>query len=641
MRPPLACPAALVILLTPLIWLTPLIGLSGAFAVDSERPDRAQTEVGRLIEQLGSNSYATRVRAKEKLQRMGLEAFDELHLAQFHADNEIAMEARFLISSLLVSWSKESDPPQVRDALMEYGAQDESERSNRIEILAELPGRTGLAALVRLTRFETSLRLSRRAALALMQQSMHADPKLRRRNAKQVIEVLGSNDRQASEWLRVYAEDLASGDYSTARWRELIGAQRDQIDSASTQQASRPSVLELVRACAKRAADAGQVGEALKLASANIDLIEPTSRHLIDACSWAIDNELHPFVLELRRQHKRMFDQQPILLYGAAEAKKLAGDDREADRLAQQASEIKPLPRNEAERARMQPKLIEDTANAHRELGWKLKERGLFHWAEREFRQIIDSMDVDSRPAAFARSDLAQMLGEMEQHEEVIKVLKPLTERMENDGKLRQQLNTMLFPYNRIRSDVDYHSALLLIEQGKVDEARPVLAKSFRMYPPNIDILIAMYRLDGDATWKTTVAKTLQSTTRQLEAEVQNAQTQMRQLGPGGDIMLSQELNQYAWLISNTNGDYAKALSFSLQSLELGVDGAKLDTCARCYFAMGDIDNAVRMQKRALKLMPHSPPLKRQLSEFEAARAKMTSASNQPDSEESGDAPNQ
>lgn len=83
--------------------------------------DRAPSEVSRLIERLGSDSYATRMRAKEKLQRLGLEAFDELHNAQFHSDYEIAMAASDLVSSLQVSWSKETDPPEVREALDEYG----------------------------------------------------------------------------------------------------------------------------------------------------------------------------------------------------------------------------------------------------------------------------------------------------------------------------------------------------------------------------------------------------------------------------------------------------------------------------------------------------------------------------------------
>ncbi len=348
------------------------VGLSTSRAADQE--NRQRTEVGELIEQLGSDSYATRVRAKEKLQRMGLEAFDELHSAQFRTDdNEIAMAASHLVSSLLVKWSKETDPPEVREALDEYGAQSESERLSRIEMLAELSDRKALDALVRLARFETSLRLSRRAALALMQQPMAADPDTRRRHSEQVLEVLGANDRQASQWLRVYAEDLSSGGYSAQRWRELIDRQRQEIDTAATQQSTRPSVLELVRVCATRAARSDQRAEALRLASANLDLIPPTTRDLVDACGWAIDNNLHSFVLELRRHHQRMFDDQPILLYGAAEATKVGGDVAQADQLADRALKINALPQDDQQRARMSPKEIEETAKhiARSARSWK------------------------------------------------------------------------------------------------------------------------------------------------------------------------------------------------------------------------------------------------------------------------------
>lgn len=579
----------------------------------------SQNEVGRLIEQLGNESYATRTRAQEKLQRMGLEAFDQLHSAQFHPDNEIAMSARFLVSSLLVSWSKESDPAEVQDALTEYGAQTDSERSSRIDLLAEFSDRKGLAALTRLTRFETSLRLSRRAALALMQQPMGNDQNERRRNSDLILKVLGDNDRQGAQWLRVYAEDLASGEYSVQRWSELIDEQREQIDSVSSSETTRPSVLELVRVCATRASRSGHRDEALRIAATNMDLIAPTTRDLIDACSWAIDSDLHPFVLSLREKHRRMFDKQPFLLYGAAEAKHDAGDQAGAEELAKQASQIRPLPQTEAERAKLQPKDIDDTAQAHREIAETLRDRGLFQWAEREFRLIIDSLDVSSRTSATARNDMAMMLAELERHDDVVSVLKPLVDRIENDAKLKQQLNMLTMDTRQVVSNLDYHTGLALIEEGKFEEAQPLFSKAYRTYPRNIDILISMYRVDGDQEWRKEVMTLLERAIRSAESDVQSAKSGIRQ--PGQRVnpsYLAQEYNQYAWLVCNTEGDYQKALRYSLESLKLELDFAKLDTCARCHYAVGDLEAAVRTQKRALKLMPHSPALQRQLAEFEA-----------------------
>ncbi|MCG8652579.1 MAG: hypothetical protein MI861_22250 [Pirellulales bacterium] len=612
-----------------------IVPLAPPLWAEQQQAGDTPSQVAQLIEKLGSPSYATRLRAHEKLQRMGLEAFDQLHAAQFHTDSEIAMASRHLVSSLLVSWSKETDPAEVREILHEYGTQNEDERGSRIEMLSELSDRKGMVALVRLARFETSLRLSRQSALRLMQQPMSEDPAIRKRRAQQLLDVLGSNDRQAAQWLRVYSQDLSGDGYSKQRWRALIDRQRREIDSASSQHATRSSVLELVRACATRAADLGDTEEAIDLAGAHLDLIPPTSRDLIDACSWAIDNNLHPFVLELRKQHQRMFDHQPVLLYGAAEAVKVAGDLEKANRLANQALQIRPLPQappeaqpdpatpNNDAGGSMSPKAMEETAQAHREIGQKLEERGLFHWAEREFRQIIDAMPVDSQPAASTRVHLARMLGELQRYDDAVAVLRPVTERIEKDEKFKQRMYSISFDYNGVKSDEYYYEGLSLIEKGKLEAAKLLLQRAFRMNADNIDILISMYRMDGDQSWKLKVQEMLSQAVLRTEQEVRQAEINVR---IGGRLqlanqLLGQELNQYAWLVSNTEGDYQKALRYSLRSLEISADSAKLDTCARCYFALGDYKNAVRMQRKALKTMPHSPPMVRQLAEFEAKLA--------------------
>jgi tetratricopeptide (TPR) repeat protein len=578
--------------------------------------------VAELIEQLGDESYATRMRARESLQRIGLEAFDQLRLAQFHSDSEIAMSAKFLISSLMVSWSKESDPEEVRETLLEYGGCSESERSSRIDRLAEFPQRIGLPALVRITCYEPSLPLSDRAALALMRQPMADDAAVRRHHSEQILETLADNQRQAADWLRAYADDLVSGDYSRERWRQLIAQQRRDIDSAATRQASRESVLELVRVCATRAAMAGMREEAIELSAEHMDLIPPTTRGLVDACNWAIENGLHPIVLDLRQEHTHLFDRQALLLYSAAEAKMVAGETAEAEQWAQQASAISPLPEGPDEKGAMQPKEIEDAALSHREIGMKLIERGLFDWAEREFRMIIDSLGLDSIPAARARADLAEMLGELQRHQDVVDLLRPLVDRVEKDDKLKQRLLMNFFDYRQVGSNMEYHEALASIEQGDGASAKPKLVEAFRDNPRNVDILITMYRLEGDDAWRDLVMRMLEVSTQQIDQTILNQRDEIRRGGRDRDSeeLLSDQLNQYAWLISNTEGNLQKALSYSLESIELSSHWAKLDTCARCYFAVGDLDNAIRMQKRALKLMPHSPPLRRQLEQFQAAQ---------------------
>ncbi|MFG0261062.1 MAG: hypothetical protein ACF788_01540 [Novipirellula sp. JB048] len=583
----------------------------------------AGAKIADLITQLGSESYATRIRARDSLAHLGLQAFDELHLAQYHPDSEIAMTARHLVSSLLVSWSEPTDADEVREILHEYGARNHDERRSRIERLKALPDRSGLRALVRLTRFETSLDLSRVAALAVMQQQAAADAAVRQQRAEQIRAGLGSGQRAATRWLAAYADDLEHDRYDAERWRQLIAEQRRQLDTAAAQQTSRDSVLELVRVCVRHAWLSGKQADALAVAKANLDLVPPTTRDLTQACRWAIENDLHPIVLELRDQHRQIFDAQPMLLYSAAQALQASGDPQQAAQLAARAIGIRPLPSDPAAREKLSPNELEETAQAHREIAQELQKRGLFEWSEREYRGIIESLEMDSSPSVVARYRLAQMLSELQRHQEVVDLLTPLIDRIENDDQLKNRLNLQRFSFAEMRSHIHWHTGLLKIQQGDPESAKPLLEQAYKLKPDNIDILISMFRLEqDDPAWTAKVDALLDQSIRRAMQEITSIEVMMKQRGwfqPRGYV-LAQALNQYAWLVSNTKGDYEQALRYSLKSLELMPnDSALLDTCARCYFATGDAKNAVATQRRAIELMPHSPHMLRQLEEFQAA----------------------
>lgn len=584
--------------------------------------------VKELIERLGSASYATRIRARESLQRIGLEAFDQLQAAQFHPDNEIALTARYLITSLNVSWSKESDSPSVRETLEEYGGLDEKERERRIAKLAGFGERIGLAALVRITNYERSDRLRRLAAMTIMEQDLSKSEITRSRNGEIISGTLVINDRVATQWLIQYAADLMQNRYDGTQWRAIIRAQRSRMQGQGEAALSRETLLEVVRLCSTRAHLDGQREEAISLSVEHSDLIEPTTRSLIIASAWAIDHQLHPFVLELQQQHRRMFNEHPMLLYGAAEAELVAGEIETSEALALQAMGMNPLLKktddtNPADTKIIESRETEETARAHREIATQLAERGRFQWAEKELRQIIDTLEIDSVSAAIARSDLAVLLSDLERHREVAELLTPLIDRLEKDAVLKQQLIRLsTFNYSFIVSSAQYHAALAMIDEGEIDKARPLLAQAFQRYPVNVDILIKMHQIDGDQTWRNLVDRTLEVTIRQIEQSIQDVREDAKRFGQPIVLELGYQLNQYAWLVANTSGNKEKALKYSLESLNISNDSAKMDTCARCYFAVKDYENALRMQKRALKQSPYSPPLLRQLSLIEEALRK-------------------
>ena len=416
-----------------------------------------------------------------------------------------------------------------------------------------------------------------------MQQEMSDDQQTRNRHADVIRDTLNDNDRQAAQWLNVYAADLAAGKYSADLWSDLVAQQRTEIDAATSQNVSQTSVLSLVRVCAQRAATSGQPDEALRLAVDNIDLIPPKTQDLKEACSWAIDNRLHKFVLNLRNEHQRMFDLQPKLLYAAAEATKVDGSEERAEQLASQALAIHPFPESAEAKEKLPESALEDIAQAHREIAQDLKSRGLFEWAEREFRLIIDEMDIDSIPGASARQDLARMFGELQRHGEIVEVYQPLIERMDNDRALKNKLMFNRFPYDFIRSEVEFHRGMQKLKAGKVEEAKQYLVRGWHLNRYNIDILIAMYRVKSDDEWTDLVNRELRSEIRNIESEIRIAETRNQQKGrlAGASEILAEKLNQYAWLVSNTEGDYERALRESLRSLELTSDDpAKLDTCA-------------------------------------------------------------
>ena len=372
----------------------------------------------------------------------------------------------------------------------------------------------------------------------------------------------------------------------------------------------------------QRAALLQQREEAIRLAVDNIDLIPPRSRDLIDACSWAIDNNLHEFVLDLRNEHRRIFDAQPNLLYGAAEATKVCGDPKGAEEIAAQAIRVRPFPANEQEKEKMAESAIADIAHAHREIAEELRARGLFAWAEREYRLIIKESELASLIGADTRTLYAEMLGELLRHDEVVEVLEPLMSRIEKDRDFQTNLRVNGFAAEKARSLMEFHRGLAG-QQGDVETAKKSLMRAWHLNTRNIDVLIAMYRLKSDDEWNELVLNTLRGEIRDLQSNIQSAEARLQQQGPfaGNKAALALAANNYAWLVCNTEGDFERALAESRRSLKLMPDHpAYTDTCARCYFALKRYDEAVKMQRRAVRITPHSPPIARQLEEFEKAK---------------------
>jgi len=631
---------------------------------DTERPDAQQTqdaqqpqrtpnqvsdaEIQAWIEKLGSDSYATRVRARNQLKRFGLRAFDALREALNHTDSEILSAARYLISSLQVNWHQETDPKEVREILFEYGAQSQSERLARIQLLSRLPEQMGVGALARLARFDPVIELSRRAAMLVLEQPMPDDPDEREAMAERIESVLGDNDRHASQWLAAYAKDLRAGDYGAQRWNELVQQQREIVNTGSSKNATSESVIELIRVLASRAIEEGEKDEALALVDQHIDLVPPKTSELDEHCEWATRHGLFPIVVALYQNNLHLFEENADLLYSAAHAYGQIGNDDRASTLAKQALRVEPFPavakteRSDQDEGRrgdpIPDRRLQEIGYSHFSVARLLRRRGRYEWAERELQYVIDHCDIELSVGVVARQELALMYSEQLKHGNATEVLQPIVQRLAKDRLYQARIGNSISSVNQIRSLYEYEQALQTLASvdgephealspAQLDRVKTKMQLAYRYDSQNIDILIRMYHLDdpNDSDWKPTIQKQIAQNRRKLEKSIATAEARVEEnVVEEWKDMLAELLNQYAWLVANTEGDYQRALDASKRSLSVGLNddplsrSARLDTLARCYFAIGNVEQAIETQRQALELMPHSPPMRRQLKEFKA-----------------------
>lgn len=606
-------------------WMLPIliVGIL-VLSLPATTPRAHGDEIDVLIEQLGDESYIVRSSAANRLQRIGLKAFDRLYQSQFRSEIEIAMTSRRLISNLMVNWSLPSDSKDVREALDQYGRQSDADRKNRIELLAGLPDRGGTVALARLVRYEMSGRLSAAAAMAILQQYPREDLKRRAELAAEIQRIMGDADRVAATWMIVYADDLIGNRFDQNSWQRFIANHRQRVDLAATDQASRASVLEMIQTVAVHAGRMNDKPAAIELVMANLDLITPKTAALSDMATWAIDHELFVIVDKLRERFEPLFSGNAMLSYAAAEAAIRQGDEPTGRTLADQASKMPEIPGPDQIDA-LQPRELQVLLMRHSVTAARLVSRGLYHWALREYQSVIDAVPIDNSTSVNCRLEAANLLSELGRHADVIELLEPLVDRVEKDRDMRR-ITPLMRQDQAISGMLLYHQAELSIEQGNIAEACEKLQKAYDIDQNNIDVLIRMYRLEHDQAWRETVLR--QVNTKIREYEILIAQTAGRGnflMGRAG-LEPADAYNNYAWLVSNTEGNFERALKLSLRSIEQTEPGdtqaaaARMDTCARCYFALGQIDQAIAMQRRAIMRMPHSPPLQQQLDVFKKAR---------------------
>jgi tetratricopeptide (TPR) repeat protein len=564
---------------------------------DASRSDPGNIE--QLISQLGSEDYYDRRHAEEQLIQRGADVFDQLRAAEEHSDLEIATRAHYILQRIRIAWVRPEDSAEVHAAMDRYGELSHAERRKRKDRLLALADDEGLGALCRIARYELSPQLARAAALAIMQTSV---PNGVVERIAVIRQELGDTRRVPVEWLRAYGEQLEQPDRVSERWLTLIDEELALLAEGSSDtktaiildlidyhlELCRNSPLaEAVFAGLQRRTDL-YVNQGVQLENA-----------LAHAMNWLWENEQWEALALFEDYYDKAIRKGRLLIYMAAAARWKQGRDELAEEFAERAYKLEAD--DEAERTY---------------IGDLIGEMGRHDWAEREWWFAVEALPVLELNSIKARRSLALLrLHDRGEDRRAAELMVEILDALESDPKQKRTIERDpegRYLLKQIIPQKDYLLACHAAAEGKRHEQRKYLEAACARDPQDPDVLIAMYRLEG------TDEEFRKQTVLRIQHAIRTVDGTIKQEGDNPQLH-----NHWAWLVSNTEGDYAQAVEHSLRSLELSPDNPSyLDTLGRCYYSAGKLKDAIRVQREAIRLHPHLQVMRDQLELFESAMAK-------------------
>ncbi|MEX2142095.1 MAG: hypothetical protein WD894_22705 [Pirellulales bacterium] len=568
----------------------------------AEPSSELSMRIERLIEQLGDPRFPVRERAQAELAEMGSAAFDALTAAQSHRDLEVAHRARSLVQSIRMDWVRDTDSEAVRKLLADYDLQPDQERRKRITQMAAKSQAEGLAALCRLVRFERSVLLSKEAALAVMDQKRPADSAWADRS-RIILEETRLSKRPAVRWLAAYAEFPTKPEEALAAWKSLLDEEQEQTKRLPTHE-QRAVQAGLFRQQVIMLLEAERRDEALAAMRRMLDVENSDSQSLAQLIEWVIRQEAWPLVDEVAERLDRQLTGNAYLMYLIAEAHDLRGDAKRAEEMAAKVLD-----------------LHAGNIDHHFRLAYQLHQKGLLKWAEREYRAVIkvNPQAAEAPFVAWTYGLLGELLNDQQRFGEAADILEQYLKTMGSKPRGRPGRD----PVERSPSQVTARMHYFRAKQWAADKdtAKQIehLNKALAHDSTEADVLIALYRADQPP-----------ADHDKVRGKIRNAAALFKQkLITSPDDTTA--MNQYAWLVGNTEGDYDEAIRLSQRSVELAREeqtGGYLDTLAHCYAAKKDYEAAIKHQARALELEPHSGEIRRAYERFKRLREEHSAKPN-------------
>ena len=555
--------------------------------------------IEQLIAELGSDQYFLRRRAEQQLIQLGADAFDQLQAAEQNSDLEIATRVRYILHRIRIDWIRPGDSSEVRQVMARYGDLSKTQRLQRIEQLVALDADQGLGPLCRIARFEPSPRLARYAALGILGKK-NPSPERATQGVAVLLREMGTSRRPPVQWLRTYCQQLKDPAGVVDRWTTLLDDEIDRLRQKA-EDTEESIVYELLQLHLQLCRQAGRADAVFATLRKRIDLLVQQKGRLQDglayAISWSIENKQWEALELIEDHYEEAVRRERLLIYLVAVARGQQGRTELAEQFAQRAFRL------EANDAEQRNTIADVLANL-----------GRHDWAEREWRYVIQTFPVTDNQSVQARSSLASWrLHDRGEDKQAAQLLAEVTDALDANPPLKRRMlasEVGRYRLNLLQSQKEFYQACYFQSQGNYQEQRKHLEQALAHDQLDADVLIAMYHLQGaDKSFRQSTLARIRRASKVLENRIQE------------DPDNPQHYNHWAWLISNTEGDYQKAVRYSLRSLELSPNSPSLlDTLGRCYYAAGDLDNAIKYQRQAVQRHPQVVVMRRQLEQFERER---------------------
>ncbi len=398
---------------------------------------------------------------------------------------------------------------------------------------------------------------------------------------------------------------------------DRLSQQEQELYSLMPDKSSQAIVGDLLLWQAGVLRDRGRKDEAFAVIVRRLDVLDDGRTEVMETVDWLIHRQAWSLIDEVHKRFAARFEGDAEFLYRLAEARIKQGREEVAETLARRAFEQN-----------------DDDSSERIRLGVVLQSRGMFQWAEREYRRTIEQGPPGVIAHVEAHLYLSEMLHEQQDDMGAATVLQALVDQSDKDDTIKQQIvrrRTGGMGSVLARMHFFYGESYAQNDESKKQIEHLVAAVDAD--PTDADALIALYRAPtDDEKLQLKTRLLIRQAAAKFQAEVEQYSNHVEQaheeeFRQWAVARLASLCNQYAWLVSNTEGDYDMALRYSHRSLELrpGTAGF-LDTLGRCYYAKGDYAGAVRYQSLAVKRDPHSGLIRRQLDMFERALAKQQQA---------------